>query len=244
MFLRPFIKSTLNKFGYDINRQIPRDFTKEDIDIINTVQPFTMTSPERLYGLINAVRYIVKYQIPGDIVECGVWRGGSMMAVALALLTLGEENRQLYLFDSFQGMPEPGENDDQASKDTFRKYKGYKDGSDWCIATEAEVKVTMQSTGYPQEKINVVKGMVQDTIPAKAPQRISLLRLDTDWYASTSHELVHLFPRLSKYGVLILDDYGMWGGARQAVDEFIERTNIPILLNRLDFTGRISIKGA
>lgn len=243
MMLKVLGKTIANKFGFDIIRHIPRDFTKEDSQIIKKVKPFTMTSPEKLYGLIHAVRYIIRNKIPGDFVECGVWRGGSMMAVALTLLELGVHNRQLHLFDSFQGMPQPGEKDDELSKDIFRKLKGQKDGSNWCIATEAEAIRTMYCTGYPQENIHVVKGMVEDTIPDKAPECISLLRLDTDWYDSTSHELTYLFPRISKFGVLILDDYGAWGGAKQAVDEFIDKIQYPLFLNRLDDSGRITIKG-
>jgi hypothetical protein len=85
-------------------------------------------------------------------------------------------------------------------------------------------------------------GKVEDTIPADIPEKIALLRLDTDWYESTKHELIHLFPRLQKGGVLIIDDYGFWKGARKAVDEYFAENNIQILLNRIDDTGRMAIK--
>ena len=89
--------------------------------------------------------------------------------------------------------------------------------------------------------MHFVQGMVEETIPAGAPEKIALLRLDTDWYESTHHEMVHLFPRISDGGVLIIDDYGHWAGARRAVDEYFHEHNIAILLNRLDYTGRIGI---
>jgi O-methyltransferase len=79
-------------------------------------------------------------------------------------------------------------------------------------------------------------------LPEFAPECISLLRLDTDWYESTRHELIHLFSRISKGGVIIIDDYGHWKGAREAVDEYIRENNIKILLNRIDYTGRIGVK--
>jgi hypothetical protein len=104
------------------------------------------------------------------------------------------------------------------------------------------VKQAVYSTGYNRDKFHFVQGMVEDTLPEKAPEQIALLRLDTDWYESTRHELIHLFPRLSRGGVLIIDDYGDWEGARKAVDEYIAQHNVAILLNRIDHTGRIGVK--
>lgn len=87
-----------------------------------------------------------------------------------------------------------------------------------------------------------VKGKVEDTVPEKAPDRISLLRLDTDWYESTYHGLLHLYPRLSVGGVLIIDDYGHWAGAKKAVDQYLNENHLKLLLNRIDDTGRIGVK--
>ena len=83
---------------------------------------------------------------------------------------------------------------------------------------------------------------MEETIPTHIPHAISLLRLDTDWYESTKHELTHLFPLLSPGGVIIIDDYGHWQGAKKAVDEYFEENKIKILLNRIDYTGRIGVK--
>ena len=100
----------------------------------------------------------------------------------------------------------------------------------------------MATTGYPGP-IHYVQGKVEDTVPGAGPEQIALLRLDTDWYESTLHELVHFFPRLVPGGVLIIDDYGWWKGARKAVDEYFEANRVQILLNRMDVTGaRIAIK--
>jgi hypothetical protein len=100
----------------------------------------------------------------------------------------------------------------------------------------------MAMTNYPQDKLNYVVGKVEDTIPETLPRKIALLRLDTDWYESTLHELNHLYPLLTEGGVLIIDDYGHWQGAKKAVDEYIEKNKLKILLNRIDYTGRIAIK--
>jgi hypothetical protein len=235
--------------GYDFvkcQEGIPLDFEQGDIHIIRSVKPYTMTTPERLYALIKAVKYIVKNDIPGDIVECGVWKGGSMMAVAKTLLDLGHLDRQLYLFDTFEGMTRPQDVDvsytGSKTSEKFEKRKITNNSSHWCFASLDEVKRAMYETGYDRAKISFVKGKVERTIPNNAPQTISLLRLDTDWYESTRHELLHLYPRLSHGGVIIIDDYGHFLGARKAVDEYIEQNNICLLLNRLDYTGRIGVK--
>jgi hypothetical protein len=105
-----------------------------------------------------------------------------------------------------------------------------------------QVKEVLYGTGYPKERIHFVPGKIEETLPDSAPETISLLRLDTDWYASTKHELIYLFPRLSKAGVIVIDDYGHWRGARQACDEYFAENRVPILLNRIDYTGRIALK--
>lgn len=100
----------------------------------------------------------------------------------------------------------------------------------------------MLSTGYPEEQLVFVEGKVEDTIPRVIPDKIALLRLDTDWYESTYHELCHLFPKLSTGGILILDDYGHWKGAREAIDKYFLDNRIRMFLHRIDYTGRIGVK--
>ena len=239
-------------FGFDIVRYDPTEKPvlplDSDDDARNTflaVQKYTMTSPERVLALINAVIYVSKNNIPGDFIECGVWRGGSMMAAAITLKNIGVYNRDLYLFDTFEGMQKPTNEDVNLSGDdaeTLLKQDPDKKNIIRAYAPLDEVKKNLYSTGYVRDKIHFIKGDVKDTVPVNAPQEISILRLDTDWYESTLHELLHLFPRLSPGGVLMIDDYGHWKGARKAVDEYISDNNIKILLNRIDYTGRIGIK--
>jgi len=250
------IHNILRKAGYKIEKCLPDeqnssvgyppDFTQEDIRVIRKVKQYTMTSDERIWALIRAVEYIVKNQIPGDIVECGVWRGGSMMAAIMALQTMGVNDRNLHLFDTFQGMTEPREIDlsfrGEAASDLLQKHCKDERAAIWAYAPLEKVMANLIALGYDDKKIHFVKGRIEDTIPDNAPQSISLLRLDTDWYESTFHELTHLYPRLSAGGVLIIDDYGHWQGARKATDEYILKNNLKILLNRIDYTGRIAIK--
>ena len=111
-----------------------------------------------------------------------------------------------------------------------------------CYVPIEEVKRNLFSTGYPQENLIFVKGKVEDSIPKTIPHKISLLHLDTDWYESTYHELNYLFPRLSRNGVIIIDDYGWWKGCKEAADKYFEENGTVILLCRIDNTGRIAIK--
>jgi len=222
------------------------DIPSEFVSTFKKVRQYTMTSSARIFSLCEAVKYIQDKNIEGDVVECGVWKGGSMMAVAETLLKSGETNRELYLFDTFEGMSPPTEHDVDISGGTAESLLNSsdkeQDESVWCRATLDIVKNALSSTRYPTEKIHYIEGMVERTIPQFAPQKIALLRLDTDWYESTKHEMEHLFPRLVKGGILIIDDYGHWQGARKAVDEYVCKNNIKIFLNRIDYTGRIAVK--
>lgn len=215
---------------------------------IRAVRPFTMTTPRRIAALCEAVRYLVRSGIDGDVVECGVWRGGSMMAAAATFLQEGAADRQLHLFDTFEGMTAPGEvdvaiADGRPAAELLRESDRLDPNSVWCCAPLEGVKAAMAGTGYPMANVHCVRGPVEETVPRHAPARIALLRLDTDWYQSTRHELEHLFPRLVPGGVLIIDDYGHWDGARKAVDEFLARLPAPLpALHRIDYSGRCLIK--
>ena len=124
-------------------------------------------------------------------------------------------------------------------KKEWEKLQTGEDQSNWCLALEDEVAANLRLTRYPDTQLHFVKGKVEETIPGKIPDQIALLRLDTDWYASTRHELIHLYPRLQKNGVLLLDDYGYWQGSRKATDEYFQDK---VLLHRIDNTGRILLK--
>ena len=231
--IKAAIHKTFRAFGLDViqfppqERAIPPDFGNDEAEIISEFRPWTMTSPERMYALIQAVRYVSANAIVGAIVECGVWKGGSMAAVARTLLRSQDVKRDLYLFDTFEGMPEPGVQDVDYSGKQASEVLREDAGSRCADAPLDQVKEVLYGTGYPRGKIHFVRGRVEETIPASAPDKISLLRLDTDWYSSTNHELAHLFPRLSHAGVVIIDDYGHWRGSRQACDEYFSQNRIP-----------------
>jgi hypothetical protein len=227
-------------------KTIPPDFDEAAVSLWRRVQAFTMTSIKRVFALSKAVEHVVAHRIPGDIVECGVWRGGSMMAVALTLIEHGAV-RRLHLFDTFEGMPPPGQFDqDLCGEPAAAQLQRDHQHASLIRAYSPldEVRGNLESTGYDPAQIRYVPGRVEETLPACAPPQIALLRLDTDWYESTYHELVHLYPRLSPGGVLIIDDYGHWQGARRAVDQYLSEHRPALLLCRIDYTGRIAVKPA
>ncbi len=202
---------------------------------------------EATYALFQAVKYIAKNHIPGDMVECGVWRGGSMMLIAHALQHFGDTNRELYLYDTFAGMTEPDEIDvdfdGKGNKPIWDQITGQGDKMGFGGSLE-EVKANLQLTRYPEQHTHFIVGDVLQTIPAHLPSRISLLRLDTDWYKSTLHELRHLYDLIVPHGVLIIDDYGWCRGARQAADEFFGERPFKPMMHRLDQGPRLIIKPA
>lgn len=210
-----------------------------------------MTGPVRLAALIDAVRYCVRRGVVGDFAECGVWRGGSVLAMILTLQQLGRDDRDIHLYDTFEGMTEPTEHDTstleppaqqtwtEARRDPAHPWSSVF-GSH--VQGEDRVRETLVATGYPSRRLHLISGAVEETLPRRAPERLALLRLDTDWYESTRHELEHLYPRLVRGGVLIIDDYGHWEGAKRAVDEYFQAADEPLLLNRIDYTGRIAVK--
>jgi hypothetical protein len=244
--LKGFLLRRLNARGFQVIRSTI-GFSPEEFRVLELVKGYTAASAERIVGVISAVDYVVANKIPGAIVECGVWRGGSTMAALHALLHRKETSRDVYLFDTFEGMSEPGDKDvmfDGQKASDILAASERKEGvvSYWCVAGIEDVRRNVVSTGYPKEKLHLIKGKVEDTIPKHAPEQIALLRLDTDWYESTAHELKHLYPRVASNGVVIIDDYGHWHGARQAVDEYFARQPFKPLLNRQDYTGRLLVK--
>ncbi|MCW2868541.1 MAG: methyltransferase [Marmoricola sp.] len=221
---------------------LPDDMDEAAKQIIGAVKPYTMTSPDKLFALITATRHLVRTGLEGAVVECGVWRGGSMHAVARTLLEGGVTDRDLYLFDTFSGMTEPTDRDrrgDRTAADMLAS--AAKEEWVWAVASREDVEQGLATLDYPGERFHLVEGPVEETIPGSAPDTIALLRLDTDWYESTKHELDHLYDRLVPGGVLIIDDYGSWQGSKEATDEYMARLSNPPMMVRAG-RGRIGIK--
>jgi O-methyltransferase len=230
--------------GYRLEpvRPAPSDATTDAL--IAQVRPYTMSSNEKIKALAAAVRYLDSAGIAGDIVECGVWRGGSMHVAARVLDSLGDHGRDLYLFDTYEGMSVPTVHDVRfdgtLAADRLAAFKKHR-SSIWAYASLEDVTEGFRQVPYPAEKVHFVKGRVEDTVPGAGPDQIALLRLDTDWYESTAHELTHLYHRLVPGGVLVLDDYEWWQGARRAVDEFLVKADKRLFLVPMG-DGRIAVK--
>ena len=244
--LKLWTKRLLARFGLELRpvAAIP-EAGPRDRELIETVRPFTMTSLESLWSTVISVRHVVRNQVAGAFVECGVWRGGQS-ALAARVFQSEHDVRDLWLFDTFAGMTAPTAADvnlfGQSSLETFRRHqKG--DVNTWAYASLPDVRKVMESTGYPSERVHFVEGPVETTLRAgHVPERIAVLRLDTDWYESTKVELEILYPRLAPGGVLIVDDYGHYAGARQAVDEYFAAQHVFPLLQPIDYSGRILVR--
>ncbi len=217
------------------------------IAIWERVKGFTMTSIERAYSLYTSVKYLNRRRVPGAFVECGVWRGGSAMAILLSNLSEGITDRSLYLYDTFDGMTPATEVDVSVTGVHGGHYlegtQKSKNDVIWAFAPLEDVKKNVRSTHYPEGKVFYIQGPVEVTLrqAENTPSLIALLRLDTDWYESTKFELEVLYDRVAPGGCIIIDDYGHWEGAKKAVDEFF--ADKPVLMHRIDYTGRLIILG-
>jgi O-methyltransferase len=237
-----------------ITQNAPFGSSLESLDsdayrIIQAVKSRTMTDENRIYNAIIAARYISENRIQGDIVECGVWRGGSMMAMAMALVKLEDSKRDLFLYDTYQGMTAPTAIDirfdgltanylleEENESKSFEYSKGVQ-----AFASITDVEAGMESTNYPTSAIHYKVGDVLQTLNLNSHESVSLVRLDTDWYESTRHELEILWPKIVVGGILIIDDYDHWNGARQAADEFFRSLSVKPLLMAMN-SGRLVLK--
>lgn len=226
------------------------DFSAWEQDTYRTSHLNLVGGAEAVVSLIRSVEYVLRKGIPGALVECGVFMGGNIEVIIRTLNRHGVRDRDVYLYDTFEGMPEPQAVDDEGldGRPLAMTWQAHQDpavgsaGSQWMRAGLEAVKARLQPLNYPAERLHFVKGMVEDTIPGTAPERIALLRLDTDFYSSTKHELIHLYPRLSRGGILINDDYGAMPGSRKATDEYIAQHDLRLFLSRVDAHVRLAVK--
>jgi O-methyltransferase len=230
-------------------KQFPVEISNSDRKAFRYVRDnnLSTSSDERLFATIMACRYVAERDIQGDFVECGVWRGGNSIIAADVFKNLASR-RGVWLFDTFAGMTAPTAADvDSRGESADEKYAHSMRGdyNEWCYAPLEEVQANFSKVGLLTERVKFVKGDVAKTLSGSAemPGVISVLRLDTDWYESTKVELEILYPKLAIGGVLIIDDYGHWGGSRKAVDEYFANRSRPFL-QYIDHTARIGIKAS
>lgn len=254
--LKQPVQSILRSVGLGMRKapakhpvRMPAELSKEEQEIVLYVieNQLSMTSYERLWATIMACKHVITQNIDGDFVECGVWRGGNAM-LAAALFKLYKCQKRVYLFDTFEGMTAPTNKDRKIIDNTLaigEYQKNQKETyNEWCFASIDDVKQNFQKAGLLNDNISFIKGDVLKTLSKEEnlPQKVSVLRLDTDWYESTKKELEVLYPRLSIGGVLILDDYGYWAGTKEAADEYFAAHGKCPFLQYTDHAGRAGIK--
>lgn len=240
--IKRIIKSIVNFTDYVFIKKIDYELentTNFNKDIIKKFSKYTMTSNVKIFSLIKAFEYVNKFKIAGDFVECGVYTGGNIM-ILKKLIESNRLNQKIFAYDTFSGMVEPTIHDKKidgtvAIKKFFKTNK-------WVSCSKEQVIKNFKKKNLSMKNVNLVEGKVEETLLIKKnlPKKISILRLDTDFYESTKSELKHLYPLLSDKGVLIIDDYGAWKGSKKAVDEyFLGKT---IWLQHIDHSARLLIK--
>ena len=241
--MKKIIQKIFNLLGYkvlkiDSDHVKPNNFffpeaSEFDLNLIKKVKDFTLTDYQSIFYLIQTIKHVKRKNVVGDFVECGVWRGGNLVVFS-DLIDKLELNKKIYAFDTFSGMTDPESKDtDYAGKKAAdhmaeQKKTPNEKNNVHCIASLYEVQQNLNNlSSNSDRKIKYIEGPVEKTLnyEKNLPEKISILRLDTDWYSSTKKELEILYPRLVKGGVLIIDDYGSWKGCKQAVDEFFENSN-------------------
>jgi hypothetical protein len=214
-------------------------------DMYRKVKKFTVCKKIKSLLTIELCIQLEENKIEGDFIECGVYRGGQIMAMMIAMNDLNTK-RDIYLYDTFQGLPKPEDWEiSKKGKSALKKYNKLKTEngfSDWCRAYIDEVKKNVFSIPYDKSKIHFVEGMVEDTLKKANHDKIALLRLDTDFYSSTKVEMEILYPKLVSGGALIIDDYNYWSGSKKAVNEYFEKNNINLKLEHRTGSGAFMIK--
>jgi len=201
------------------------EITDEEFwDCYRLASPYSMVHVTGFYETYQALRYIAASGIRGDFVECGCFLGGMAIFIGMLRPRLGLAGRTVYLYDTFAGPP-AGESDV-----VFGVLQHSAPLPSYYDAVRANIETVLGG----DDGFTLVPGRVEETLPAAAPGELALLRLDTDFYASTKVELETLYPRLVSGGVIAIDDYGMYPGARRATDEFMAAQGRRPLLHRID----------
>lgn len=252
--LKNAVKAAIRATGLEL-RRIPKplgppvEFSPVEREVFRYVRDhdLSMVSDERLYATILACRHVIDQQIPGDFVECGVFKGGNALIAAWLFKARGER-RKVWLYDTFRGMTKPTEHDRETTRDGLPAMIEYSqkdrgDHNEWVFCPIEQVQAHFRDAGLLDDQVVFVQGDVLQTLrDTRVPAHVSVLRLDTDWYESTKVELEVLYPRLAVGGVLLIDDYGHFTGAQQATDEYFSGQKRKPLLNYVDYTGRVGVK--
>lgn len=241
------LKFFLDKFNLRlISTRADQSIAPEFIESYEKIKNFTMVDKYSSYAAWRAINYVIDRNIDGAVVECGVWRGGVSIMMA-SVIEVSNSNKKQYLYDTFEGMSQPTSDDIDkygvsAQSQLSTTTRDNTNDNVWAYASIEDVKQNFALLDISMNNINFIKGKVEETIPKDIPESISLLRLDTDWYESTKHELEYLYPLLSKGGVLLIDDYGYWSGCKKAVDDYFLNIDAKPFFADLPDGGLVAIK--
>jgi hypothetical protein len=270
--VKHLIRKLVNAAGYDLIRRrsareanlnlcerLGYELEDEATECIHIVKHNTMLSKRRLVTLFQQVAYCEQWEIPGDFVECGVWKGGAMGLMALANLRYGKQRRHLHLFDAFQEICEPDAAVDGVralrevkeftgksghDKGRLQGISGIYDSLGGPGTLEDNRELLERTIRYPKDCIHYHVGWFQEIIPADHQEikSIAILRLDGDWYASTKVCLEYLFDKVVIRGIVVIDDYGTYEGCKRAVDEFFMTKQVRAYLTPVDSDCRFFVK--
>ncbi len=191
----------------------------------------TMIGSKRMNNLQACVESVLKNDVPGDLIEAGVWRGGASIFMRGILRAYGVKDRRVWVADSFEGSPPP--NPDKYPSDTGDPHHGFK----LLAISLEEVKSNFSKYGLLDEQVRFLKGWFKDTLPTAPFKELAVARLDGDMYESTMDGLKHLYPHLSRGGYLIVDDYGAVPACRQAVEDYRRDQGIAEAIQSIDGLG-------
>lgn len=247
--IKKIIRSFFYFFNYEITKisneiSFPTEIDEANKKLIEECMPFSMTGPKRMIALNFCLKNILDNKVDGDFVECGVWRGGNLILVQ-KIFNKHFSNKSIYGYDTFEGMSEPTEFDvdhrNKLAKTLLEKSNKKNDTLNIWAYVNKETVIKNINQNLSNNKIKLIKGKVEQTlkINENLPKKISILRLDTDWYESTKIELEILYPLLERNGFLIIDDYGHFKGARKAVDEYFGKFEKKPYLHIVDYSCRI-----
>lgn len=191
----------------------------------------SLCTRDRLLGLQKLAHEVAQRHHTGDVVECGVYRGGSAVVLGERLLR-STESRAMWLFDVFSGMPEPGPEDPpEAWAETGT-----------LVSSEEIVRKTFLLAKVPLDPVHIVVGRYEETLPGFKPAPVAFLHLDCDWYDSVKLCMDTFYDAVLPGGAIVFDDYGWWSGCRKAVDEFLAERSLDVRLVPIDSTSHYFIK--
>jgi hypothetical protein len=191
----------------------------------------TMIGMKRLDNLQYCVEKVIAENVPGDLIETGVWRGGAAIFMRAILKAYGVTGRRVLVADSFEGLPLPSPEQFPADADDVHHENAY-----LAVSLE-EVKMNFERYGLLDEQVVFIKGWFRDTLPSISANSFAVIRLDGDMYESTWDALTNLFPKLSVGGYVIVDDYKVVPGCRAAVEDFRHQHNIVDEIHEIDWAG-------